>query len=87
VACIRVNFIAIHCSGGLLELEVWARIDRNRLAWSYKYASIRPQIKLFQVAIEPPHRHQQTTGRASSAWGEPSTACSHRTLEKGRSVS
>jgi hypothetical protein len=25
--------------------------------------------------------------RASSAWSEPSTICSHRTLEKGRSVS
>jgi hypothetical protein len=31
VACIRVNVIAIRCSGGLLKWDLWARIDRNRL--------------------------------------------------------
>jgi hypothetical protein len=28
--------------GGLLEWDVWARIDRNRLPRPHKYASIRP---------------------------------------------
>jgi hypothetical protein len=36
-------------------------IDRNRLPQPLKYASIRPQIGLSRVAIEPPPRHQQTT--------------------------
>ena len=35
-------------------------------------------------AVIPPIRASSAWG--SSAWGEPSTACSHRTLEQGRSV-
>src|SRR5215217_2709014 len=52
--------------GGLLEWDMWARIDRNRLARLLKYASIRIQIRLSRVAIGPPPRHQQTTARTGS---------------------
>jgi hypothetical protein len=51
--------------GGLLEWDMWARIDRSRLARSHKYASIRPQIGLPRFPIGPPPRHQQTTDIAN----------------------
>jgi hypothetical protein len=51
-------------SGGLLEWDMWPRIDRKRLPLPHKYASIGPQIRLSRVAIGPPPRHQQTTARA-----------------------
>jgi hypothetical protein len=50
-------------SGGLLEWDMWARIDRNRLPRPHKYASIGAQIKLSRVAMGAPPRHQQTTAR------------------------
>src|SRR5215211_1660927 len=50
-------------NGGLLEWDMRARIDRNRLPRPHKYASIRPQIRLSRVAREPPPRHQQTTAK------------------------
>jgi hypothetical protein len=68
VACIRVDVIAIRRSGGLLEWDMWAGIDGNGRARLYKYASIRPQIRLSRVAIGSPPRHQQTTDRAHPAW-------------------
>src|SRR5829696_5737896 len=49
--------------GGFLEWDMWARIDRNRLARLHKYASIRPQIRLSRIAIGPPPRHQQATDK------------------------
>src|SRR5215204_3275955 len=52
-------------SGGLLEWDMCARIDRNRLARPHTYASFRPQIRVFQLAIGPPPRHQQTTASGS----------------------
>src|SRR5215207_5226396 len=51
-------------TGGLLEWDMWARIDRNRLPRPLKYAPFRPQIRLSRVAIGPPPRHQQTTDTA-----------------------
>jgi hypothetical protein len=50
--------------GGLLEWDMWARIDRNRLPRPLKYAPFRLQIRLSRVAIGPPPRHQQTTAIA-----------------------
>jgi hypothetical protein len=47
--------------GGLLEWDMWAWIDRNRLARPHMYASIGPQIWLSRVAIGLPPRYQQTT--------------------------
>jgi hypothetical protein len=63
MACQRDKVIAIRCSGGLLEWDMWIRIHRSRLARPHKYASIGPQISLSRVPIEPPHRHQQTIDR------------------------
>jgi hypothetical protein len=50
--------------GGLLEWDMWAWIDGNRLARPHKYASIGPQIRLSRVAIGLPPRYQQTTAIA-----------------------
>src|SRR5215208_25524 len=60
---IYTSFEERSSSGGLLEWDMWARIDRNRLPRLLKYASIRPQIRLSRVAIGPPPRHQQTTDK------------------------
>jgi hypothetical protein len=51
-------------SGGLLEWDMWASIDRNRLPRPHKYASIRPQFRLSRVASGPSPLHQQTTATA-----------------------
>src|SRR5215212_10954066 len=59
-------------SGGLLEWDMWARIDRNRLPRRHKYASIGPQIRLYRVAIGPPPRHQQTTVTVGFSEHDPS---------------
>jgi hypothetical protein len=52
--------------GGLLEWDMWARIDRSRLARSHKYASIRPQIGLPRFPIGPPPIPNRTSSPTST---------------------
>jgi hypothetical protein len=53
--CVRspnaVPFKRTRYHGGLLEWDMWARIDRNRLAGLHEYASIGPQIRLSQSQL------------------------------------
>jgi hypothetical protein len=71
--CVRspnaVPFKRTRYHGGLLEWDMWARIDRNRLAGLHEYASIGPQIRLSRVALGPPPRHQQTTDHSVQSGG------------------